>query len=108
MSLIRHLTNDEHTHRFNVTMDVEGWDVREEEDSAVLRRGHHEDWHHAERDIQLFEIRARALKREGWIEICRISKRDRPHTVLRRSTRRPCQISVIQFVGDRKRRRLGS
>jgi hypothetical protein len=68
MSLDRRLINQEHVRRFVVTSDVGGWEVREEEDSAVLRRAHRKDWHHVERDIHLFEIRARALKREGWIE----------------------------------------
>jgi hypothetical protein len=42
--------------------------VREEEDRAVLRCVHRGDWHLVELDAQLFEIRARALKREGWAE----------------------------------------
>ena len=68
MSLDRHLINHGHVHRFVVASDIGGWEVREEEDSAVLRRAHREDWHRVERDIQLFEIRALALKREGWSE----------------------------------------
>ena len=68
MSLDRHLIGHGHVHRFVVTHNLEGWDVREEEDSAVLLRAHLEDWHRVERDIQLFEIRALGLKREGWIE----------------------------------------
>jgi hypothetical protein len=68
MSLDRRLNNQEHVHRFVVTRDVGGWEVREEKDSAVLRRAHRQDWHCVERDINLFEITALALKREGWIE----------------------------------------
>ena len=68
MSLDRRLNNREHVHRFVVTRDAGGWEVREEKDSTVLRRAHHRDWHCVERDIHLFEIRALALKRDGWIE----------------------------------------
>ena len=68
MSLDRSLTSHGHLHRFIVTKDQQGWDVREEEDSAILRRSHREDWHRVERDVQLFEIRTLALKRAGWIE----------------------------------------
>jgi len=68
MSFDRHLTGHGHFYRFVVTKDPAGWEVREEEDTAVLRRAHREDWHRVERDIQLFEMRALALKREGWIE----------------------------------------
>jgi hypothetical protein len=42
--------------------------VREEENAAVRRLTHRADWFHVERDMPLFEIRALALKREGWIE----------------------------------------
>ena len=68
MSLDRHLNSHGHVHRFVVTRDLEGWEVREEKDSAVLRRAHREDWHRVERDIRLFELRALELQREGWIE----------------------------------------
>ena len=36
MSLNRLLTNHGHVHRFVVTADSEGWEVREEEDDALL------------------------------------------------------------------------
>jgi len=68
MSLDRHLNSCGHVHRFVVTRDIEGWEVREEKDSAILRRAHRNDWHRVERDMQLFEIRALALKSDGWIE----------------------------------------
>ena len=68
MSLARRLINQERVHLFVVTRDARGWEVSEEEDSAVLRRVHRKDWHHVERDIRLFEINALALKREGWNE----------------------------------------
>jgi hypothetical protein len=68
MSLDRHLISNGHVRRFVVTSDLKGWEVREEEDSAVLRRAHRDDWHRVERDVRLFEIKALALKRDGWIE----------------------------------------
>jgi hypothetical protein len=68
MSLDRLLNSHGHVHRFVVTGDLNGWEVREEEDSTVLRRTHREDWHRVERDILLFQIRATALKGQGWIE----------------------------------------
>jgi len=68
MTLDRHLISQGHVHRFIVTSTLGGWEVLEEEDFSVLRRAHHEDWHRVERDIHLFDIRALALKDEGWIE----------------------------------------
>jgi hypothetical protein len=68
MSLDRFLNSHGQVHRFVVISDLEGWDVREEEDSTILRRAHREDWHRVERDVQLFEMKALALKRAGWID----------------------------------------
>jgi hypothetical protein len=68
LSIDRCFINRERVHRFVVTRDAGGWEVSEEEDSAVLRRVHRKDWHHVEREIRLFEISTLALKREGWIE----------------------------------------
>jgi len=68
MTLDRHLVSHGHFHRFIVTSALGGWEVREEKDFAVLRRAHRQDWHRVESDIHLFEIRALALKCEGWVE----------------------------------------
>jgi hypothetical protein len=68
MRLSRHLSNETHVHDFMVTQDADGWDVREEEDSCILRQAHHDDWHRVERDTWLFDLRALALKENGWIE----------------------------------------
>jgi len=68
MSLERQFTNQGRVYRFVVTNRLEGWEVREEEDSSVLRLVRRQDWHRVERDIHLFELRALALKKEGWIE----------------------------------------
>lgn len=69
MELTRCLTRSGHVHRFVVTSDVHGWEVIEEEDSAVLKRVHREDWHRVERDAWLFQVRACTLTREGWIDL---------------------------------------
>ena len=68
MPLERHLDSHGHVHRFVVAENLAGWDVCEEEDSTILRQAHREDWHRVERDMQLFELKALALKRAGWIE----------------------------------------
>jgi hypothetical protein len=68
MLLNRQLTNQGHVHRLVIAQDLEGWEVREEEDSAVLRRAHREDWHRVEMDTWLFGVKALELKRQGWVE----------------------------------------
>ena len=34
-----------HTTRFTVTRDVQGWEVREERDNAVVKHVNYADWH---------------------------------------------------------------
>jgi hypothetical protein len=68
MIVERCLTNRDHLHRFTVTHDPTGWEVREEHDRVVTRQAHHSDWHRVERAMLLFDSNAAALEREGWIE----------------------------------------
>ncbi len=68
MPLIRHLVSEGHVHRFAVVREPQGWEVREEEDSATVRCVHRHDWHSVERDTLLFDLKALELKREGWVE----------------------------------------
>jgi hypothetical protein len=64
----RRLIHDGHVHRFIVVEDLEGWEVREEEDSKLIRQTHHDDWHRVERDTWRFELRSQEFKRQGWVE----------------------------------------
>jgi len=68
MRLSRRLRKDHHVHRFTVTPDELGWEVREEKDAAVVNRVHRDDWHRVERDAHLFELKVLDLKGDGWIE----------------------------------------
>ena len=61
MGFTRELTNDNHVHRLVIIADAHGWDVREEEDSAVVRLVHRTDWHRVERDVWLFDVKALRL-----------------------------------------------
>jgi hypothetical protein len=67
MTLIKSLINNGHTHRFVVSPDSLGWEVREEEDAIVLWHSHRNDWHRVERDARLFDLKANSLVDEGWI-----------------------------------------
>jgi hypothetical protein len=67
--LKRQLTNDKHTRRLIVTSGLHGWDVIDEQDSTVLRHSRRHDWHRVERDIHLFEVMARTLEHDGWVEV---------------------------------------
>lgn len=55
--------------RFTVTyLQSAGWDVREEQDSRVVRRAVYHDWHRVERATHAFSLEARSLIESGWVE----------------------------------------
>jgi hypothetical protein len=68
MLLNRELFQGGHVRRFTVSSDAPGWSVREEHDATVVRERHYVDWHRVELDARLFETRAQALERDGWVE----------------------------------------
>ena len=48
--------------------NISGWIAREQDDSAT-RTSMIRDWQHVEAAIALFELKASALRNEGWSEI---------------------------------------
>jgi len=68
MSLNHRLINQGHVRQFVVTRSVDGWEVREEEDAAVLKQVLRVDWHRVETDALLFRVTERVLKGEGWVD----------------------------------------
>ena len=44
------------THRCTVVRALQGWDVKEEKDSRVVRRIHCTDWHRVERAVAIFAL----------------------------------------------------
>ena len=65
----RELRKDAHTRRFLIQeKGTEGWEVRVEEDNAVLRRICYTDWHRVERAMAGFSRQIDALEETGWRE----------------------------------------
>jgi hypothetical protein len=63
----RELTLAGHTRSFVVTpLQAEGWEIRVEEDSRLLRRSHYTDWHRVERALASLEREVAALTAGGW------------------------------------------
>jgi hypothetical protein len=56
------LTKSGHTKRFTITRGTEGWEVREEHDSKVVRTAKYMDWHRVERAIELFKRQERVVQ----------------------------------------------
>jgi hypothetical protein len=65
----KQLQHDGHTHRFLIAANgLEGWEVREERDSTVVRQIRYTDWHRVERARSIMTMRATLLEESGWTE----------------------------------------
>ena len=63
----RNLHCDGHTRRFLIkSRGADGWEVREEADSAVVRAKVYDDWHRVERARLGFQEEILTLTRQGW------------------------------------------
>jgi len=58
-----------HTRKFTIISEgLSGWEVRDEEDSRVIRRVRYRDWHRVERARKAFAREALMLEESGWSE----------------------------------------
>ena len=58
-----------HTKRFTISeAGSEGWEVRVEQDSEVVRRVHYTDWHRVERAVLMLSLQVSELENNGWLE----------------------------------------
>jgi hypothetical protein len=63
----RGLTDGSHVRRFDVERSPnEGWRVREERDTKIVRQVTYGDWHRVELAIRGFSAEAVQLTQEGW------------------------------------------
>jgi hypothetical protein len=68
--LSRILQRPGHTRRFVIARTEEpGWEVREEEDSRIVRTARYTDWHRVERARSIIDLRVSTLAAEGWVEL---------------------------------------
>jgi hypothetical protein len=66
----RSLSYDGHTRRFQISAaGASGWEVREEQDSHVVRAKIYDDWHRVERARTIFQAEVNTLERAGWVEV---------------------------------------
>ena len=66
----RSLRNDGHTRRFQIiAAGQSGWEVREEQDSHVVRAKIYDDWHRVERARTFFQAEVITLEKAGWVEV---------------------------------------
>jgi len=58
-----------HTKRFTISQaGSEGWEVRVEQDSEVVRRVCYTDWHRVERAALIMSLQVSELEESGWRE----------------------------------------
>ncbi len=58
-----------HVRRFTITTtSSSGWEVRDEEDSHVIKSRRYDDWHRVERAKLTFAVEAVGLRDAGWVE----------------------------------------
>jgi hypothetical protein len=62
----KELTNAGHVRRFSIGEAGEGWEVRVEQDSTVVRRVHYTDWHRVERALRRLAREVSDLEDIGW------------------------------------------
>ena len=66
----RTLRKAAHTRRFSISNNSpSGWEVRDEEDSHLIRRRLYQDWHRVERARSAFAREAAGLRDAGWDEL---------------------------------------
>ena len=63
----KELKQGDHVRRFSISeAPGEGWEVREEADSQVVRKTHIRDWHRVERAKMRIDAEVTDLERRGW------------------------------------------
>ena len=66
----RSLTYAGHVRRFSIReAEGEGWEVREEQDSQLVRRARLTDWHRVESALRAMTREVNALEESGWIGV---------------------------------------
>jgi hypothetical protein len=66
----RSLRYDGHTRRFQIiAAGRSGWEVREEQDSHLVRAKVYDDWHRVERARTIFQAEVSTLEKAGWVDV---------------------------------------
>ena len=64
---VKELYRAGHTRKFSIKdRRPAGWEVRDEQDSRVLKHVHYTDWHRVERALTRFALTIDDLESNGW------------------------------------------
>ncbi len=59
----------DHTRHYSIAITDEGWELREERDSELVRQARFQDWHRVERATRSISIELDDLRTKGWEEV---------------------------------------
>jgi hypothetical protein len=59
----------DHTRHYSIAVTDDGWEVREERDSEVVRQARYQDWHRVERAKRSIGVELDDLRTKGWAEV---------------------------------------
>lgn len=59
----------DHTLHYSIVTTDEGWELREERDSQLVRQMHFQDWHRVEFATRTIDIELNQLLDKGWSEV---------------------------------------
>lgn len=54
------------TRHYSISTTADGWEVREERDSEVVKQVRYQDWHRVERARRSITVELDDLQRRGW------------------------------------------
>ncbi len=63
------LEKAQHVRRYSIQTTSRGWEVKQEQDSQVVRQTCYQDWHRVERARRAFVIEMINLRQEGWQDV---------------------------------------
>jgi hypothetical protein len=63
------IRNAGHVRRFTIAPTAAGWEVKETQDSKVVRQQYYQDWHRVERVRRAFTLALSELRQDGWEEV---------------------------------------
>lgn len=62
----KNLRNADHTRRYSIASTGSGWELKEEQDSHVVRLVAYNDWHRVERARRSIANELQELQEAGW------------------------------------------
>jgi hypothetical protein len=63
------IRNADHVRRFTIAPTAAGWEVKETQDSTVVRKQYYQDWHRVERVRRAFTVQLSELRQDGWVDV---------------------------------------